>query len=336
MIDPHLTRVGRRRSPRRLTPRCEPPRRRRRRVRPPVEQDLHRGPWRTAWVCLGSGLVCIVIGGLLQALHAGGPPTQLGAPMILSTAGRPPRHRRARRVDPPTAARTVRGLGGRGPAVHPGPRIRDPGARRRPLPGLAPRVTGARRSWRRCSTWSCCGSSAAWSRSPSGIRSPTATSSPGFVVPLRGQRRLLRAGPRRRHAVVEVPADRGPGGDVSVGGRLLAPFPQGRRSTPCRCARSGPGGCGWRCSWPWASSSRRAERRVGAWASPTANRPHHRLDPPAVLSGPVPPAPGLHPRRRRVPGPARLPDRRLQPPPLRGPAPAGPGAGRADQQRGRR
>ena len=46
-----------------------------------------RGPWRSAWTFLGSGLVCIVTGDLFQALHAGGPPTRIGAAMVASTAG---------------------------------------------------------------------------------------------------------------------------------------------------------------------------------------------------------------------------------------------------------
>ncbi len=50
-------------------------------------RDLHRGPWRSAWLCLGAGLVCVALGELLEAAHAGGPPTQVGLPMILSTGG---------------------------------------------------------------------------------------------------------------------------------------------------------------------------------------------------------------------------------------------------------
>ncbi len=50
-------------------------------------RDLHRGPWRSAWVALGCGLLCVAAGELLQAMHAGGPPTQVGVPMILSTGG---------------------------------------------------------------------------------------------------------------------------------------------------------------------------------------------------------------------------------------------------------
>jgi len=46
-----------------------------------------RGPWRSAWMCLGAGLVCVVSGDLFQALHAGGPPTRIGAAMVASTAG---------------------------------------------------------------------------------------------------------------------------------------------------------------------------------------------------------------------------------------------------------
>ncbi len=46
-----------------------------------------RGPRRSAWMCLGSGLVCVVAGDLLQALHAGGPPTRIGTAMVASTAG---------------------------------------------------------------------------------------------------------------------------------------------------------------------------------------------------------------------------------------------------------
>jgi diguanylate cyclase (GGDEF)-like protein len=50
-------------------------------------RNLHRGPWRVAWLGLGAGLVCVAIGGLLQAAGAGGPPTQVGGSMILSTVG---------------------------------------------------------------------------------------------------------------------------------------------------------------------------------------------------------------------------------------------------------
>ncbi len=52
-----------------------------------ANRALHRGPWRSAWQFLGAGLIGIVIGNLLQAVHAGGPSTQVGAPMIMSTAG---------------------------------------------------------------------------------------------------------------------------------------------------------------------------------------------------------------------------------------------------------
>jgi diguanylate cyclase (GGDEF)-like protein len=48
---------------------------------------FHLGPWRAAWMCLGAGLMCQVAGELLQALHAGPPPAQFGAPMIASTLG---------------------------------------------------------------------------------------------------------------------------------------------------------------------------------------------------------------------------------------------------------
>jgi diguanylate cyclase (GGDEF)-like protein len=48
---------------------------------------FHLGPWRGAWACLGAGLICEVVGDLLQALHAGPPPAQFGAPMIASTLG---------------------------------------------------------------------------------------------------------------------------------------------------------------------------------------------------------------------------------------------------------
>jgi diguanylate cyclase (GGDEF)-like protein len=50
-------------------------------------RNLHRVPWRAAWTCLGLGLLCVAIADLLQAVRAGGPPTQVGAPMILSIAG---------------------------------------------------------------------------------------------------------------------------------------------------------------------------------------------------------------------------------------------------------
>lgn len=50
-------------------------------------RTLHRGSWRSAWRLLGGGLVCVVIADLLQAVHAGGPSTQVGAPMIMSTGG---------------------------------------------------------------------------------------------------------------------------------------------------------------------------------------------------------------------------------------------------------
>ncbi|HVA03170.1 MAG TPA: EAL domain-containing protein [Acidimicrobiales bacterium] len=52
-----------------------------------LNRDLHRGPWRAAWQALGCGLVGITAGQLFQALHVGGPPTQVGVPMILSTGG---------------------------------------------------------------------------------------------------------------------------------------------------------------------------------------------------------------------------------------------------------
>jgi diguanylate cyclase (GGDEF)-like protein len=52
-----------------------------------ANRNLHRGPWRSAWVALGCGLVGIAASELLQAMHAGGPPTQVGAPMVLSTGG---------------------------------------------------------------------------------------------------------------------------------------------------------------------------------------------------------------------------------------------------------
>ena len=50
-------------------------------------RSLHRGPWRSAWLCLGSGLICVVVGEVVQAFHGGGPPTQVGAPMIMTTGG---------------------------------------------------------------------------------------------------------------------------------------------------------------------------------------------------------------------------------------------------------
>jgi len=50
-------------------------------------RSLHRVPWRSAWLCLGSGLLCVVVGEVVQAFHGGGPPTQVGAPMIMTTGG---------------------------------------------------------------------------------------------------------------------------------------------------------------------------------------------------------------------------------------------------------
>jgi len=51
------------------------------------KRSFHLPPWRAAWWCLGSGLLCLVVGDLLQTLHAGGPPTQFGAPMVTNTVG---------------------------------------------------------------------------------------------------------------------------------------------------------------------------------------------------------------------------------------------------------
>src|ERR1700722_12986818 len=50
-------------------------------------RNLQGGPWRSAWMLLGSGLLCVVLGNLLQSVYAGGPPTQVGIPMVLSTGG---------------------------------------------------------------------------------------------------------------------------------------------------------------------------------------------------------------------------------------------------------
>jgi len=47
----------------------------------------HSGPWHTAWACIGSGLVLVVTGQMVQALHPAAPPAQLGAPLILAMVG---------------------------------------------------------------------------------------------------------------------------------------------------------------------------------------------------------------------------------------------------------
>ncbi len=52
-----------------------------------ANRSLHRGPWRSAWLALGCGLLGVAASELLQAMHAGGPPTQVGVPMVLSTGG---------------------------------------------------------------------------------------------------------------------------------------------------------------------------------------------------------------------------------------------------------
>jgi diguanylate cyclase (GGDEF)-like protein len=52
-----------------------------------ANHSLHREPWRSAWLALGLGLVCIVAGDLVWAVHPAWPLTQLGPPMFLSTGG---------------------------------------------------------------------------------------------------------------------------------------------------------------------------------------------------------------------------------------------------------
>ena len=47
----------------------------------------HPGAWRRAWQSMGAGLLFVAGGQLLQALHAGGPPSQIGAPMVFNTMG---------------------------------------------------------------------------------------------------------------------------------------------------------------------------------------------------------------------------------------------------------
>jgi diguanylate cyclase (GGDEF)-like protein len=50
-------------------------------------RSLNRGPRRSAGLYLGAGVVCLMAGDLVHALHGGGPPTQNGVPMIMNTAG---------------------------------------------------------------------------------------------------------------------------------------------------------------------------------------------------------------------------------------------------------
>ena len=48
---------------------------------------LHRGPWRVAWAGLGSGLMWVLAGDVLQALRIGPPATQIGVAMAMDVGG---------------------------------------------------------------------------------------------------------------------------------------------------------------------------------------------------------------------------------------------------------
>ncbi len=50
-------------------------------------QNLHQKPWRSAWLALACGLVCVVVGQLVTVLHPAWPVTRLAPPMFLNTGG---------------------------------------------------------------------------------------------------------------------------------------------------------------------------------------------------------------------------------------------------------
>ncbi len=292
--------------------------------------SLNPGPRRSAWLYLGFGLMCVVAGDLIHALHAGGPPTQIGAPMIVSTGGDLLAivglvsliHQRLPERSSDSLAEALLSTLGSG--------IRDPRPRGRPHSAVAAWTpgTGARRAFAR-------------------HRPSVARVQPGLAH--RAASRQLPISHRRPYACLFVtnagystPALGGGTGSswlletVALLGALLwgASFLHPSRKVafepvPLRSVR--PQGCGWRCSWRWGCRARRAQcpNRPGHLQS-TAGA-DHRLDPLAVTVGPVPAAPGVHPRCRRVPGPTRFVDRRVQSSPVRGPAPTRLGASRQDQ-----
>ena len=215
-------------------------------------QDLHRGPWRSAWHCLGAGLVCVALGDLLQAAHAGGPPTQVGIPMILNTGGdllaivglvslihqRLP-ERSADSLAEALLSTLALGFVILALVVVPSQGWR-PGFQ---IPAIVAPLLDMIILWLVCSLVSLT------ERHPVIYRYLIAGFVCLFVADASYSGLALSGGV----ASSTTPGVSSPSSGRACGGWPSSIAPARWRSTPCHCARSAPEGCGWPCSWRWGS-----------------------------------------------------------------------------------